>query len=169
MEYLLFLLFVLFSIISALLERRKRSRRLEEQRQRREQAQQQEQQPRIEEEETEEEVGWPFGRDPFEIEPPQPVETQVERIAREALARERELLKAERQALEVERLALEAARQGRKGHQRGQVHRPPEPEPEAPTRPVRVGRWRLDPKRARDAIVYAEILGPPKAERSENV
>jgi len=184
MEQLLFLLFVLFSIVSALLERRKRRKQLEEQQQRRaERMKRQEQKPepvsrpRVEEPEEEEEVtGWPFGGDPFEPEPSRPrqFESQAERAERSALEREREALAAERRALEVERMALESVRRTEGGALRQRMSDllrqragQGQAAPAGPAAPVRVGRWTLDPARARDAIVYAEILGRPRAERPD--
>ena len=185
MEQLLFLLFVVFSVVSALLERRKRRRQLEEQKQRRtERLNRQEQEPeppyrsQVEEPEEEEEeaTGWPFGGDPFEPEPSRPgqPESQAEGAERSALEVEREALAAERRALEVERMALESARQTEGGALRQKVSdllrqraAREQTEQAAPAAPIRVGKWTLDPSRARDAIVYAEILGRPRAERPD--
>jgi len=175
MEQLLILLFVLFSIFSALMERRKRRRRLEEQQRRREQPQQPQPQPQMEvEEEEEREGGWPFGGGPFELGLPGPrrAETQAEKAEGDVLAEEREALRAERRALEVERLALAAARQAQEIRPRQRVSKlvreRAAQERAAPRKTVQVGKWKLDPNRARDAIVYAEILGPPRAERRDN-
>ena len=182
MEQLLFLLFILFSVVSALLERRKRRKQGEEQKQRRAERLKRQQpeppsRPQIEEQEEEEEVvGWPFGGDSVEIEPSGPslTESQAERAERSALEREREALAIERRALEVERMALETARQARSGTSRQRVsdllrqHAAREQaKPAPPAAPIRVGKWKLNPSRARDAIVYAEILGRPRAERPD--
>ena len=185
MEQLLFLLFVLFSVVSALLERRKRRRQLEEQKQHRtERLKRQEQEPEppyrsqveVSEEEEERVAGGPFVGDPFDLEPPRPgqPESQAERAERSALEREREALAAERRALEVERMALESVRQTEGGALRQRVSDllrqravREQAVQAAPATPVRVGKWTLDPARARDAIVYAEILGRPRAERPD--
>ena len=174
MEQLLFLLFILFTIVSTLLERRKRRKQQQEQQQRRAERQQREQQEQQIEVEEEKEVGWPFGGDPFEHElpAPQPVESQAEKHERETLAAEREALAAERRALEVERLALEMAGQVREHRPRQRVsdlvRERMEQEQAMPLEEVMLGKWKLSPTKARDAIIYAEILGPPKAERREN-
>ncbi len=173
MEQLLFLAFILFSIASALLERRKRKKQQEEQRQRK--AERQQGQPQVEVEvEEEKRGGWPFGGDPFELElpAPQPVESQAEKSERETLATEREALAAERRALEVERLAMEMSGQIREHRPRQRVkdlvRERMEQEQAMRPKEVTVGKWKLNPTKARDAIIYAEILGPPKAERREN-
>jgi flagellar biosynthesis/type III secretory pathway M-ring protein FliF/YscJ len=174
-ELLLFILFLLFSVVSALLERRKRRRQLEQARQRQQERERRRQQeearpapaPRpteAPEKEEEEVFGWPFGGDPFEeVRPPRPAPAPVVadlESERRALHRERQALEQERRIMEMERRLLQGARQeGRRTLREHPVHKP---------LPVQVGRWHLDPEKARDALVYAEILGPPKAERQES-
>jgi hypothetical protein len=169
MEQVLFLLFVLFSIVSWLLERRKKAKQVEEQRRRREQQQQEPEPSQIEVEEEDEEVAWPFGGTLVEEEQSQ--ESMAEAAEAGTLASEREALVAERRALEVERMALEVARQasGQQSPQRmtDLLRKRAEQEQPASSRPLQIGKWKIDPEKARDAIVYAEILGKPKAERRE--
>ena len=171
MEQLLFLLFILFSIVSWLLERRKKDKQLEEQRQRRDRQEQEPSPVQAEVEEGDEEVAWPFGGELFDTEQPAPQESQAEAAEAGTLASEREALVAERRALEVERMALEVARQAR-GQQSGQrmtdlLRQRAAQEQKAPSQPLQIGKWKIDPEKARDAIVYAEILGKPKGERRE--
>ena len=191
-EQLLFILFILFSVISALLERRKRKRAREEA-QRREARQSVEGELQ---EETEEEQQWPFpmGGDPFELPGPrrraQRLETPGEDptvaaepdagspelpwAQRPALLErlEREALEIERHAQLVEAQAKESAAQLQQVQPRRRVqelvreqvaHR----RAEQPVPGAKKGRWHLTANSARDAVVYAEILGPPKAERGE--
>ena len=192
-EQLLFILFILFSVISALLERRKRKRAREEA-QRREARQSVEGELQ---EETEEEQQWPFpmGGDPFELPGPrrraQRLETPGEDptvaaepdagspelpwAQRPALLErlEREALEIERHAQLVEAQAKESAAQLQQVQPRRRVqelvreqvaHRRAE---QSVPRAKKKGRWRLTANSARDAVVYAEILGPPKAERGD--
>jgi len=168
MEQLLFLLFILFSVVSWLLERRKKAKRLEEQQIRREQQPQNPSPSQTEVEDEDEEVSWPFGGE-LAAEPLQ--ESFAETAEHQTLASEREALTAERRALEVERMALEVARQA-SGQQSGQrmtdlLRQRAAQEQPAASQPLQIGQWKIDPKKARDAIVYAEILGKPKGERTE--
>jgi len=170
MEQLLFLLFVLFSIVSWFLERRKKAKQLEEQKRRREQQQQEPSPAEIEVEEGDEEIAWPFGGELFEEEEA-PQDSLAEAAEAGTLASEREALEAERRALQVERMALEVARQA-SGQQSGKrmtdlLRQRAAQEQPAPSQPLQIGKWKIDPEKARDAIVYAEILGKPKAERRE--
>jgi flagellar biosynthesis/type III secretory pathway M-ring protein FliF/YscJ len=168
MEVLLFVLFVLFSIGSSLLERRKRRKQQEQSREA------QQQRPAIETPEQEEStLGWPFGDgDPLSGEVV-PHQAEPEPTA-QSLA-EQQATEAERRALEVERHALASERYGQQVvvpqqrvkdlvRQHREAERSPNP---ATRRNVRVGRWHLDAQKARDAIVYAELLGPPKAEQDD--
>lgn len=193
MEQFLFLLFILFSVGSALLDRRKK-RLAEEERQARRKAQQAapeppapvaEPRPSHREEESEE-LGWPFGDGPVEVEFPRPRPTERTRpevslpelagpeldqaLARQlqALEDEREALVAERRALELERLATAAAREANERRGRRRVPAPATESRSAPSLPgICRGRWVLDPARARDGVVYAEILSPPVGWRQE--
>jgi hypothetical protein len=163
-EQLLVVLFVLFSIFSALSERRKRKRQLEESRRRAEG------QPQAEPAEEPQVGSWPFppGGGPFDLPVPVPRRMQqavpeeeefveVPAAQAEAQAAEERVRDAERRIREYE----EQARELRLGHQ-------PVVEERAGRRPSGArNRWALTPKNARQAMVYAEILGPPKAERRE--
>jgi hypothetical protein len=187
MEILLFALFMLFSIGSSLLERRKRRKQLEEAREA-ERGQgtgtKEAEKEEIEEAQT---LGWPFGggSDPFEEEvvrrrieevmPQEPARPAPRSVAEQhQLEADLEAVEAEKKALEEERYALAAERLGRERvvpRQRVDdlVHEKMRRE-KAPAKPrsTRRGKyWRLDRKTARAAIVYAEILGPPKADRNE--
>jgi hypothetical protein len=192
-EQYLVVLFILFSIVSALLERRKRAKQLAEQAQQRAlREQNMERQeasssvppPSAQEAVEEEEMGWPFSSDAFQQELPQsrPL-SQVEVVELEALEAERRALEAERHALHVERAAL-AASQGaarspsgadrRADRQRvSDLVRQHAEQERARKRQTgearRVGKWHLCPETARDAIVYSEILGRPRAERMHDL
>ena len=169
MEQLLFVLFVLFSIFSALSERRKRKRQLEESRRRAEG------QPQAGPAEEPQVGSWPFppGGGPFDLPVPVPRRMQqaepgeeepeeeefveVPAAQAEAQAAEERVRDAERRIREYE----EQARELRLGRQ-------PVVEDRGETKPRAARRrWTLTPKNARQAMVYAEILGPPKAERRE--
>ena len=185
MDVLLFALFMLFSIVSSLLERRKRKRQLEEARE----AQQTNstKTSKVEEEKEEQTLGWPFGggSDPFEeevvrrrvgeLKPKEPAKPRSLSMAEQhQLEAEREVVEAEKRALEVERYALAAERLGQERlvpRQRvSDLVREKMQQEKAqakPRRSTRGKRWRLNRKKARAAIVYAEILGPPKANREE--
>jgi hypothetical protein len=172
METLVAVLFIVFSIGSALLERRKRRQQVEKGRkgfQERE-AQRQAEEARsgpqrvevdvAEEEEEEEEWSFPSsGFDPFELQPakPDPALLEIERQQHEAehLAAEAEG-KSRRLEEQAKRLKAESsATQAHYGKKRTGIKRK--------------GRLIFEPRNVRDAIVYAEILGPPKAEREDNV
>ncbi|MEE3260013.1 MAG: hypothetical protein VX293_12460 [Candidatus Latescibacterota bacterium] len=175
-ELLLFVLFMLFSLFSALMERRKRRKQAEEAQQRQETRKQRQAEgeaevaasPVVEEQQEEgPPFGWSFAGDPFKDFKPAvdsesvSPEQQALIAEREALDAERRALAAERRALAMERMSLETRprhaieeRIGSAGEKRRYAR-------------VQVGRWRLDPHKARDAIVYMEILGKPKAEREE--
>ena len=187
MEQLLLILFLLFSVISALLERRKRRRQMEEEQRRQQQTGEGPPSADAEPEKEEEWGGWPFpGGDPFEPRPearpaPQQQETeegevvlleeaapadgqslleQLERQAREAEERARdEEERARERAQEIQRSRQRMAARMRKLGAAG---------PEASDRPRGPNRWRLTPDRAREAVVYAEILGACKADREED-
>ncbi len=184
MEILLFALFMLFSIVSSLLERRKRRRQLEEAREAEQTRSTNAGEVKKEEEKTQT-LGWPFGggSDPFEEEvvrrrigelnPKEPAEPRSLSMAEQhQLEVERAAVKAEKRALEVERYALAAERLGQERsvpRQRvADLVREKMQHEKAQAKPRRVARgkrWRLDRKTARAAIVYSEILGPPKADR----
>ena len=186
-EQLLFLLFILFSVASWLLDRRKRKRALEEA------GKPAPAEPEVEDEE--EEQAWPFpmGGDPFGL--PQPrrsspagrpasdSESDLE-VVEEALPPgrerkpglierlEREAREIEQQAALVEAQAKESARQIQEVKPRRiqeavreEIARVQTKQPR--TRATKKKRWQVTATSARDAIVYAEILGPPKAERKE--
>ena len=177
MELLLFILFILFSMFSALMERRKRRKQVEEaeaqqkgRRKRREEVVLVKQPVAVEEKKEEEEessFGWPFEGDPFEDfrparEPEPAPELEGQGAERAALDAERRALDAERRALAMERMSLET---GPKGGISERFHRAAVKRSAGPR--VQLGRWRLGSRRARDAVVYMEILGKPKAERDD--
>ncbi len=192
-EQLLFLLFILFSVVSALLERRKR-KRAQEEAQRREAGRPERAEDEPDEEVQEEEQPWPFpmGGDPFGLpqsrrsstrRPASDSESDLE-VVEEALppGRERkpgllerltrEAREIEQQARLVETQVKESARQIQEVQPRRRVQEAVREEmarvqaQQPPTR-AKKKRWRVTASSARDAIVYAEILGPPKAERKE--
>lgn len=187
MEVLLFALFLLFSIVSSLLERRKRAKQLEEAREAERVRGPQVPETKKEEEPEEQTLGWPFGgsSDPFEeevvnrrideLKPKEPAEPRPLSLAEQhQLEAERETVEAEKRALEVERYALAAERLGQERlvpRQRvSDLVREKMQQEKAqakPRRKRRVRRWRLSQKKAREAIVYAEIIGPPKANRDD--
>ena len=160
MELLLFVLFMLFSIVSSLLERRKRKRELENARQA-EAARPHS--TEFEEQEEEVNVGWPFGggKDPFEDEELTRRFGDLQRLGEKADEPESGLMRVMEQETAPEptsssqtqvRDALASAKKSAGGHARAIRY---------------AGRWRIDARKAREAIVYSEILGPPKAMRSE--
>ncbi len=161
MEILLFILFMLFSVVSSLLERRKRKRELENARQAQGARSQ-----RIDEEEEEEEVlGWPFGggKDPFEDEDLSRRFGDLQRLGEQAKPKS-EVLVVDVDAVAEPRAPVASSRQRVENVLRERTAH----SEEAYSRPARrAGRWRLDVQKAREAVVYAEILGPPKAMRSE--
>ncbi len=161
MEILLFILFMLFSVVSSLLERRKRKRELENARQAQGARSQ-----RIDEEEEEEEVlGWPFGggKDPFEDEDLSRRFGDLQRLGEQAKPKS-EVPVVKVNAPAEERAPVASSRQRVENVLRERTAH----SEEAYSRPARrAGRWRLDVQKAREAVVYAEILGPPKAMRSE--
>jgi flagellar biosynthesis/type III secretory pathway M-ring protein FliF/YscJ len=160
-EILLFILFMLFSVVSSLLERRKRKRELENARQAQGARSQ-----RIDEEEEEEEVlGWPFGggKDPFEDEDLSRRFGDLQRLGEQAKPKS-EVPVVKVNAPAEERAPVASSRQRVENVLRERTAH----SEEAYSRPARrAGRWRLDVQKAREAVVYAEILGPPKAMRSE--
>ena len=152
MELLLFVLFMLFSIVSSLLERRKRKRELENSRQ----AEAEKQQEQRQEEEVT--VGWPFGggRDPFEDEDLTRRFGDLQRLGEKG---------DEPEAMQV--MEQETAPEPTSSSQT-QVRASAKVSTDGYAKDVRrAGRWNIDARKAREAIVYSEILGPPKAVRSE--
>lgn len=193
-QLVFFAIFILFSVVSALLKRRERRQSLEEARRRHEAAGKQT--PVVEEVEEEEkkEGGWPWP-EIFEQPPSRPRRVEMERVpapaastevpVAEALPGEGKYRRAEEELREIEqrvqemdqrtreadRRSLEeyrlmeeqaAARMSTSVTGRGQLARTPE----GGTRARRPG-WALNPREARRALVYAEILGPPKCERRD--
>lgn len=187
MEQLLLILFLLFSVISALLERRKRRRQMEEAQRRQQQTEDGAPVPQAEQEKEEEEEwgGWPFpGGDPFEPRPTPPPTARAEPDEGEVVVLEsaapadgqslleqleRQAQEAEQRARDEEERARERAQEIQQSRQRmaarmrqlGSAGAPGE------ARPRGRSPWRLTPDRARQAVVYAEILGPCKADRDE--
>ena len=149
MELLLFVLFMLFSIVSSLLERRKRKRELENARQAEAEKQQ---------EEEEVTVGWPFGggRDPFEDEDLTRRFGDLQRLGEKGDEPEAMQLMEQETAPEPTSSSQTQVRASAKVSTDGYAKAV-----------RRAGRWNIDARKAREAIVYSEILGPPKAVRSE--
>ena len=149
MELLLFILFMLFSIVSSLLERRKRKRELENARQAEAEKQQ---------EEEEVTVGWPFGggRDPFEDEDLTRRFGDLQRLGEKGDEPEAMQLMEQETAPEPTSSSQTQVRASAKVSTDGYAKAV-----------RRAGRWNIDARKAREAIVYSEILGPPKAVRSE--
>ena len=161
MELLVFALILLFSLVSALLERRKRR-----------QAQQPRSQrpPGAEGEEEEQEIGWPFPTDPFELEPRGPRQAtaeETEDAEQQAQDAEQRILEMQRQAQELERQAREVQPRRRMDELVREKIAQQEAQKEVAKVHKRKGQWRLDPQSARQAVVYSEILGRPKSERKE--
>ena len=188
MEQLLLILFLLFSVISALLERRKRRRQMEEESERRQkQTEDGVPAPKAEQEREEEEEwgGWPFpGGDPFEPRPTPPPTAQAEPDKGEVVVLEsaapedgqslleqleRQAQEAEPAAQDEEEKARERAQEIRQSRLRmaARIRESGSAGPPGGARPRGRSRWRLTPDRARKAVVYAEILGPCKADRDE--
>lgn len=183
MELALFILFVLFSLFATLMERRKR-KALEEQQQ-----QGQGGPPRpASTVEVEEEAPWSV--DPFELPKPRDkksaaaaetremtsMQAQLERLAEQAGTREEEAAEQVQEQESVERIqemeqrARQLERQAQENQPRQRVAKllRQSQAQRAATSVRRTKRgWKLDPEAARRAIVYAEILGRPKAERDE--
>lgn len=183
MEQLLLLLFLVFSVVSALLERRKRKQQLEEA-----QARQKERQDAgevtapvvdqdVDQEEDEEEWGgWPFpSADPFE-----PQKKPVRKQAEMPTTAEGQILlqDLERQAAEAERQAELQASVARTYEQKARKVQPAQRVTKllrdrqqklagGPVAKRPPGRYKLSPAKTREAIVWAEILGPCKGEQQE--
>ena len=175
MEQLIFLLFVLFSIFSAFREHSKRKNQMKEQRKRRAERQRlphssPSSHPRTE---RREEFGEDFFGEGVPSPPsPTPLET-TERSQRETLAVEREALEAEQKALAAERRVLELERTALEASQpprrlKDLMYEQRRRDASSPAEETTRRQWRLDLRTARDAIVYAEILAPPRAERPGN-
>lgn len=116
----------------------------------------------------EQESGWPF-----ELQLPQRIDVQ-DLLDLQNLQAEREALAAERRALQEERRALQAAKRAQPAAEKSRqsvadLIRARAEQQRTSRKPrsgeLIVGRWKLDPHKARDAIVYSEILGRPRAER----
>lgn len=163
MELLLFILFMLFSIVSSLLERRKRKRELENARQA-EAARSQ--RTDFEEQEEEEEVsaGWLSGdgKDPFEDEVLTRRFGDLQRLGEKEAEAESDLWMEE---LEVasEPPSDASPTEGRDAS----VAYPESLANDSGYATRRKRGWKIDAKKAREAIVYSEILGQPKALRNE--
>ncbi len=178
MELLLFVLFMLFSGFSALMGRRKRRKELEEA-QKQQEARQQSQAEKsnevevptarpappvvVVEEEKEEDpsFAWPFEGDPFEEFRPAAVDPVS--LVPQVLEAEREALEAERRALAMERMSLETG----SGSQFEPLERGAGQSRRRSRGKGKVGRWLFDAQKARDAVIYAEIIGKPVGERED--
>lgn len=160
MELLLFILFMLFSVVSSLLERRKRKRQLENARQA-EAARAQRAEPEGEEEE-EVSTGWPFGdgKDPFEEEVLTRRFGDLQRLGE----------KEDESDLWMEELEVAPEPTVEDPPTEGRDALAADADSSADESGYATRRkrgWKIDAKKAREAIVYSEILGPPKALRSE--
>ena len=184
MEGILLALFLVFSVVTALLERRKRRQQQVEEVETR----QQQHRERVgtapaeaeEEEDEEEEGGWPFpSGDPFDRPQPARRPTPTDALppatadAQTLLAEvEQQARAAEKRAQAKEAEARARARQARQMRPAGRVsaligqRRPAARTRDAWSRRAG-GRYHLTPEKARDAVVYAELLSPCKAEREE--
>ena len=169
MELALFILFVLFSLFSTLMQRRKR-KALEEQQQ-----QGQGGPPRpASTVEVEEKAPWSV--DPFELPKPRDKKSAAAAetremtsiLAEQARAREEEAAEEVQEQESVERIQ-EMEQRARQLEHQAQENQPRQSQAQRATTSVRRTKrgWKLDPEAARRAIVYAEILGRPKAERDE--
>ena len=174
MEIVLFLLFLLFSMFSALMERRKRRKQLEEAAQqqeaiseRQDQAEESEARaPVVEEQKEEPSFGWPFEGDPFEDFKPAAKEAEPDSSKEEGLEPvvESELVVP---AVDDRALEMERWRQETRAQKSEEVQRRKSRKRSRAGRRARVGHWALNPQKARDAVVYMEILGKPKSERED--
>lgn len=169
MEQILLLLFLVFSVVSALLERRKRKQQLEE-------AQQKQKQRRdagdvaapleLDEDDDEEWGSWPTpSADPFDIPKAKPVRSQAQDPATEIATPDIPT------TMEGQAVLQDLQRQTRDVRREQPARRVPglrnrKPLATAVTK-RKVSRYKLSATKARDAIVYAEILGPCKAEQEE--
>ena len=175
MEIALFLLFLLFSMFSALMERRKRRKKLEEaaqQQQARSERQDQAEESEasapvlVEEQKEEPSFGWPFEGDPFEDFKPAAKEAQPDPSEEEELEPvvEPELVVP---AVNDRALEMERWRQENRSQNTEEVQRRKSRKRSRAGHRARHGRWNLNPRKARDAVVYMEIIGKPKSERED--
>jgi hypothetical protein len=173
MEQLLFILFILFSLFSWLMERRKRKRKkqLQEQGQTRSRGEGQETV-----DEQEDEGAWPFPVDPFEPETRKSSRVDVlvdyeAEAEHQAALEERERAQEDQQVKSLARQAEELERRARQVQPKRRIQEMVREKMDAEAQNLAHGQsgmdFRLNPKKARLAIVYAEILGPPKSERRE--
>jgi hypothetical protein len=182
MEQLLLVLFLVFSVVSALLERRKRKQQLEEAQEREPSRPQSiETAPAaVEKKEEEEEWGdWPLpSGDPFDqprAKPKRHVESSPSMPSptadAQALLRQ---IEAQARGAE-ERMTAQQAKAQARARQARQVQSPRRvaellQQRQTSGKPLptrRIGRYHLTPAKARDAVVYVEIIGPCKAEQEE--
>jgi hypothetical protein len=173
MEALLFILFVIFSLVSSYMERRKRNREVELARQ------SQEQRAKRQDQELDEGLNeeWVHELDPFSerkivpelvINPKterqlQELEAESEESERRSSEIERRLVAAERSIQEKELISTEtASKDGNgldsslfsSGFKRSASYLPK-------------NTYKIDARRAREALVFAEIIGPPVSERDK--
>lgn len=187
MEQLLLVLFLVFSVVSALLERRKRRQQSEEAEQQQEQKRQQgESTPApvfFEEDDDDDEAwgSWPIPPgDPFDVSKPKPArqsprlgETPMPPATADAQVLLQELENQARDA--EERARLQGQEADRRQQQARQV-RPAQKVAELIRRQRSVAkksagrrgpRYRFTVERAREAVVFTELLGSCKSERNE--
>jgi hypothetical protein len=173
MEALLFILFVIFSLVSSYMERRKRNREVELARQ------SQKQRAKRQDQELDEGLNeeWLPDLDPFSDRKTVPdlvthpkTETQLQELESEAEESERRSSEIERRLVAAESsiqdkklLSSEAAYKDAteldsqvfsSGLKRSASYLPKNP-------------YKIDARRAREALVFAEIIGPPVSERDK--
>ena len=153
--------------------------------------------PELEAEEADQEEAWPFpmGGDPFDPRPPGRREARVPEEAEVEDEAMPEPTRQSRSLMEVLEDQLRDAEQRARREQKDELRRERE-RAEQMARALRDSRprqrmddlvqkrldgekaavhrrqrskWILNSRSARDAVVYAEILGPPKAERSDEL
>ena len=172
MEALLFILFVIFSLVSSYLERRKRRREVELARQNQDQrAKRQDQELDMDLEEewipdldpfTDKKIGQELATYPTTERELREVESETEEFERRNSEVERRLVAAERLIQETDGLSqdavVDAVRRGPSvfsaGLKRSTLSRSK-------------NRYKIDARRAREALVFAEIIGPPISERDK--
>ena len=172
MEALLFILFVIFSLVSSYLERRKRRREVELARQSQEQrAKRQEQELDVDSEEewipdfdpfADKKIGQELATYPTTERELQDVESEIEESERRNLEAERNLVAAERLIQETEGRSqdavVDAVRRGPSVFSAGLKRS---------TSSRSKNQYKIDARRAREALVFAEIIGPPISERDK--
>ena len=183
MEQLLLVLFLLFSVVSALLERRKRRQQSEEQEQKRQQGESTPAPVSFEEDDDDDEAwgSWPMPPgDPFDVSKSKPArqsprlgETPMPPATADAQVLLQEL---ENQARDAEERARLQGQEADRRQQQAREVRPAQKVAELIRRQRSVAkksagrlgpRYRFTVERAREAVVFTELLGSCKSERNE--